>query len=278
MQHIKNKNAKERPQTLLLLAIACAIIGFTAIFFPYFEIDGTTLGKYKIEIGKYENFGQFVGGVTAPFFSIAAFFLLYLTYSSQREELRLNREEFREQNETLKLQRFENTFFNMLQMHSDIVDKMTIGLGKGRTIVDITKKELVTFLAKAQSDPSTVIDKEYLEFYKKFESNFNHYFRQLYHIFKFIYFSQLRKEEKNFYASIARSTLSQNELFLIAFNSVIENYGYPNFLYLIKEFDIFHNFRHQDVQPQTYWQYILHEKETVEYPFDLPKPIERNIP
>jgi hypothetical protein len=39
-----------------------------------------------------------------------------------------------------------------------------------------------------------------------------------------------------------RAQLSSEEQFLILYNSLVKNLGYPNFLFLIKEFDILQNF------------------------------------
>ena len=64
------------------------------------------------------------------------------------------------------------------------------------------------------------------------------------------------EERKKFYASITRSTLSQNELYLIAFNSIIENYGKPKMLFLVKKYDILKNFNKNDLQPKAYWEVI----------------------
>lgn len=44
--------------------------------------------------------------------------------SLQRDELKETRKEFQIQNKTLKIQRFENTFFNLLSLHHKIVDSI----------------------------------------------------------------------------------------------------------------------------------------------------------
>ena len=48
------------------------------------------------------------------------------------------------------------------------------------------------------------------------------------------------KDQKQFYATLLRAQLSSDELFLILYNSL--DLGYPNFLFLIKEYDILQNF------------------------------------
>lgn len=95
-------------------------------------------------------------------------------------------------------------------------------------------------------------------YYIEFEEILNHYFRSLYHIFKYIDQSELIKEErKSFYAGIVRSQLSQNELLAIMFNLMIEGYGYPNFMLLDKKYQVLKNFRHD--APFLKYFYSLYE-------------------
>ncbi len=52
----------------------------------------------------------------------------------------------------------------------------------------------------------------------------------------------IEPEKKQFYASLARAQLSSDELYLIFYNAIVDGLGKPNFLFLIKEFDILQNF------------------------------------
>ena len=83
-------------------------------------------------------FGDKFGAVNA-LFSGLAFAGLIVTLLYQKEELKLQREElaetrkelnaqrieFHEQNRTLRRQRFENTFFNMLSLQQEIVANLS---------------------------------------------------------------------------------------------------------------------------------------------------------
>ena len=81
--------------------------------------------------------------------------------------------------------------------------------------------------------------KVYKEFYfDDYKQILSHYFRNVYHIYKFIFTSELiEKTKKQFYASLVRAQLSSDELYIILYNSIHQGLGYPNFLFLIKEFD-----------------------------------------
>ena len=84
-----------------------------------------------------------------------------------------------------------------------------------------------------------VFEEELFELYKE---TLSHYFRNLYHIFKFIYLSDLiENNRKRFYSTIVRAQLSSDELFLIFYNSICGQ-GYPKFLFFIKEYNLLENF------------------------------------
>jgi hypothetical protein len=276
------------------LALAWILVGVAvfAALFPWDLLEKISSSWFRINLKVYEGFGQFLSGVTTPFLTLAAFILLYKTYKSQKEELfaqkqelRETREEFEKQNETLRLQRFENTFFSMLDLHNDIVDKMRTASGRvGRSVIDFAKEQLAVLLAEHGSAVGTDVDKAkgfintyYISYYRNFESSLNHYFRQLYHVFKFIYFSELDPQKQDFYVSIARSTLSQNELYLIAFNGIIEGYGNPRMLFLIKAQDILKNFEKSDIKPLVFWALIHKMQNEAEYGFDKSDPHGRHV-
>ncbi len=76
------------------------------------------------------QFGDMFGSVNSLFSGLAFAGIIYTVLlqreelSAQRRELKLTRREFKKQNETLRIQRFENTFFNMLSMLNEIVTNM----------------------------------------------------------------------------------------------------------------------------------------------------------
>lgn len=201
-------------------------------------------------------------------------------FELQRDELTETRKIFTEQSKTLKIQRFENTFFQLLHLHNEIIDTLQINIDK--TVIEFypeikkyEKREVITELVKLLK---IEIDRAYTKWIKPNDNpdndkkieikiiNYEHrynllvkgyknfyfkdtnqilssYFRNVYHIFKFIYKSNLvEKEQKQFYASLLRAQLSSDELYLILYNSLVEGLGKPKFLFLIKVFDIMQNF------------------------------------
>lgn len=210
-------------------------------------------------------------------------------FELQRAELSETRKVFQEQSETLKIQRFENTFFQLLSLHHELVDKLNFN----RTGL-FGQKEMLEkrgVLSKAFEDlenkfkysnhfwetdefeeeksklniPETIevaenrMIKTYKEFYfNDYKQILSHYFRNVYHIFKFIFTSELiQKSKKQFYASLVRAQLSSDELYIILYNSLHQGLGYPNFLFLIKEFEIMQNFDFRIVEKHPYHKEIF---------------------
>ncbi|MCH2232165.1 MAG: hypothetical protein MK105_17650 [Crocinitomicaceae bacterium] len=89
-----------------------------------------------IEFGftKHEErgtFGDMFGSINALYSGLAlggiilTIFLQKKELKYQRRELRETRREFEIQNETLKIQKFENTFFNLIRNHSQMMDTLS---------------------------------------------------------------------------------------------------------------------------------------------------------
>ena len=91
------------------------------------------------------TFGDMFGAVNSLFSGLAfagvitAIILQMKELKLQRTELKLTRNEIRGQkeqseiqNQTLKLQQFENTFFQLLRFHNEIVELIDSGIGNGK--------------------------------------------------------------------------------------------------------------------------------------------------
>src|SRR5690606_8400941 len=113
------------------------------------------------------------------------------------------------QNSTLKFQRFENTFFNLLTLHHQIIDGIDytkqmqkevglVGRGfgerranaeyeivtiKGRDFFKDKYEALITNLNLYENED---INHIYLQFYDRLQTDLGHYFRNVYRIIKFV--------------------------------------------------------------------------------------------
>ena len=196
----------------------------------------------------------------------------------QRQDLALQREEFSTQNDTLKLQRFENTFFNMLSMQQEIVNNLYYkefekdhnvedapdpGNGRIRKEVIIERviqnRELFSFAFN--EIPHDIIDGNArnkrvsgIRWYLYYEglsnyndsyaaSYFDHYFRHLYTIIKFVDRSDfLSFDEKYKYTTMVRATLSRYELIWLYYNG-LSDVGKKKFKTLIERYSLLKNIR-----------------------------------
>ena len=232
--------------------------------------------------------GQFEGVYTIAntIFSGLAFVGLIIAILMQREDLKLQQQElsdtrdvFKEQNVTVELQRFENTFFNLLKSQSDIVRGIDIrkNVSKGDTAPAEISYQIIasgrdcfkTFHRNLLQRVSALNDKKweeanpnggtivlekgkkpvkveledtinlYLEVYKQYQGDLSHYFRNLYTIVRFVNDSELMID-KGKYMRLIRAQLSAYELVMLFYNC-LGNYGSGKFKKYIEEYHLLKN-------------------------------------
>jgi hypothetical protein len=137
-------------------------------------------------------------------------------------------------------QGFENKFFQLLRFHHDIVDAIQTrrlqGVGKiplsqeptyvnisGRSVFPMLYNDFVRdygaeFEKNRHAPLDRLADETYLGFYKRHQDTLGHYFRNLYHLIKFVDNSSLDPSEKAFYTHLVRAQLSSDELLLLFYN------------------------------------------------------------
>ena len=219
------------------------------------------------------TFGDQFGAVNALFSGLAFTGLIYTIILQrrdlelqrhdlklQRDELVLTRQEmeeqtaeFEKQNETLKIQRFENTFFNMLSQFQEVVNNLKVSKdyykSEGRDCFEKTfvkndqiEQSLNDF---AHLSMSSIIFRFGLSGYYKSEmpKYFDHYFRLLYRILKFVNDSKVITDmnEKYEYVATLRAMLSRYELVWLYYNGL--SYGAKKFKPLIERYAMLNNLR-----------------------------------
>ena len=215
-------------------------------------------GSLSIKHTQWGEFGDFLGGVLNPVFGFLGLLALLLTISLQAKELKLTREELKNsstalnaQNDTLSLQNFENSFFQMLRLHNDIVNsidfvrtsnKVVVITTSGRdcfpVMVNRLEHEYSSRKRKSIHDEKELVISAYEKFYKEHQVELGHYFRYLYNIFKYINNSKI--ENKSFYSNLVRAQLSNHELVIIFYNC-LSSYGKNKFMPLAIKYSIFKN-------------------------------------
>ena len=171
-----------------------------------------------------------------------------------RREVRGQKEQLEAQNRTLKHQRFENTFFSLLNLFNSIVNSIEIKrsrmigetpntMASGRECFATFSLEFGHNYSIQRNEHSDWGDRilcvtAYEEFAGLRQALVGHYFRTLYNIVKFIATSEV--ENKQTYINILRAQLSSSELTLLFYNC-ISKYGSEKFKPLVEKFGLLEN-------------------------------------
>lgn len=196
-------------------------------------------------------FGDMFGAVGSLFSGLAFIGLIVTIYlqleqlKDTRKELKSQREEMIAQTETLRKQRFEDTFFQLLKLQSDIVASMDIDVRtgitrRGRDCFVVMYNELYqTFRQMGTSqkleNEIVLINLVFQEFYRKRQADLAHYFNHLRSIVEFVHSSE--RPDRNFYINLVRSELSTHEQLLLFYYGLSTSPS-GSFKPLIEEYDI----------------------------------------
>lgn len=187
---------------------------------------------------------------------VFAILLQKFELEAQRNELELTRGEVRGQREqleaqvaTLKKQRFENTFFSLLNLFSDLVRSIEVGQPftssslKGSACFGLFYTDLqaayTTIKAETKNEDLLLLCNDaYIRFARSRQVHVGHYFRTLYNIIKFVSNSEV--ENKQFYINLVRAQLSSSELNLLFYNC-LSKYGNEKFKPFVEQFGFLEN-------------------------------------
>lgn len=225
-------------------------------------------------------FGDSFGAVNA-LISAFAFAGMIVAFILQRYELRLQRKELRDnraeieqqtkqfeaQNANLEIQRFENLFYNMLNLQQSIVNGLryvyydkeyrTVALDGGGTVDnkhferrEIIGRDVFRYLfesveLKVKDSPEGVVHGYrwylYYEGLSKYDTTlaltcFDHFFRHVYKIVQFVDTQDFDYDAKYKYLSFLRGTLSRYELVWLFYNTL--NPSFYKFKRLIEKYSL----------------------------------------
>ena len=267
-----------------LIILSVGVIGLFALSWWWMA---STIGDPE----KQGLFGDQFGAVNALFSGLAFAGLIYTIIlqkqelSLQREELRQTRKElngqtrqFEAQNKNLKIQRFENRLYNMLNLQQEIVNSLKFeysdseeviaGIVNGRTKKEshfvkkiVVGREVFRFLfdnycvsfnRSYTRGLRSILGKFGLRYYDdlNYVTCFDHYFCHLYAILQFIDKESQKEgpnrifsdEELYSYTKTVRATLSRYELVWLYYNG-LSGYGNEKFKPLIERYCMLKNLR-----------------------------------
>ncbi|WP_342478978.1 putative phage abortive infection protein [Paenibacillus sp. FSL H7-0350] len=209
------KDNKKEPRTpssitiinLIVWSMVLWLLPSAGLFLIFFE-KGTRERATEI-ITVIAQIGDSFGAINALFSGLALAGVVY-TIVLQRK--------------LSNQQSFENKFFQLLNLHHTIVS------GSGENLVELFKHismQIKQNYEKKSQSPSGCSQEDLVEIYnrnyKVHHALMGHYFRNLYHIVKYIHESnEIDDKEKERYIKILRAQLSAYEIVLLAYNGLTE--------------------------------------------------------
>jgi hypothetical protein len=259
---------------IILVALYCIYLGYNEW--------QTGKGVLKKDLTNLNDVGSYLQGTSASLWALAGFFIIFVAFliqtiqfTVQRKQFELQfaeqRKQFTLQANSVSRQSFEASFFQMLNLHNQIVLSMQIIeedkiKASGR---DCFKKWYddfrqfsfgARFLLTEEGKAATVrrpengIENYEAFYYEVRQAQLGHYFRNLYHLIKFVKEAEALKhpdtkteyKTRRRYTSLVRATLSQFELALLFYNCASE-LGEEKFMPLVEEYGLLHNFNKDDL-------------------------------
>lgn len=217
------------------------------------------LSHYHPDSQERGTFGDQFGFVNA-LFSGLAFAGMICAVLLQKDELALQRrqleenhlemerqtEQFEKQNENLRIQRFENTFFSMLELQQQIVNQLSYDEIRGRALFRYAFEETVHEVdgGGKVKGLAGAMSKDGFDTYMNSNTPtyFDHYFRHLYTILKFVEHNEWLDDKRYQYASFLRATLSRYELVWLFYNG-LSDYGRDKLKPLLEDYSMLKNLR-----------------------------------
>jgi hypothetical protein len=247
---------------MLVVLVTGAILALFGVAAAYFW---TFRGAVSDSQATWGLFGDYMGGVLNPIFGLGALFALLYTIVLQVQELHETREEMRKTTDAARQSTFENTFFQMIRLHhqivegtqenithwqgsGDFIDPEAVSTYVGREVfkrlaarwedkLDFKKRYLPNVLNRAEiENERTGLDGQWALFLRDQYGTLGHYFRNLYTIIKYVHESKLEIDKKH-YVNIVRAQLSIQEFFLLFYNCVMQRNA--PFKHLIEEYEFF---------------------------------------
>lgn len=222
-----------------------AIVSFIAVLLFYFHNFSGELSRKQED---WAAFGDFLGGSLNPFLSFLGLIALLLTIVLQNRELEATREELsrsaeaqinsekalNQQSEILEQQRFESTFFQLVNLHNEIVKGMQVrhrskDIEGRECFIALYNQKYVSLVANNHKD-------RYEIFYQGYRSDIGHYFRHVYQIMNFIDSSNIKNKKQ--YSNFIRAQLSDYELLLLFLNG-LSIHGKDKMKPLIEKYGLF---------------------------------------
>ncbi|MDD3467670.1 MAG: hypothetical protein PHE67_11020 [Campylobacterales bacterium] len=208
-----------------LISIVAAASAFTTVWFYHSKFGLIT--RYDINAtDKWGQFGDYVGGTLNPILGLLSLIVLLLVYVQNKEELELTRQELKnsatalaEQSKTLEIQRFEQTFFSLLELRNKITTEFSFNSAKGL----VALKLLINTVSSYDDNRYTI----------------TRHCKIIIRIIEFLDHANI--SDKLLYSGLLRDSLINEELILLC-REIIQIPEYEKIFKLLYKYGVFENF------------------------------------
>lgn len=189
-------------------------------------------------------------GALNTLFSGLAFVGIIATIFLQSRELSETRAELRGQKEQLESQVFENKFFQLLNLLSNMPNsfnytELNDNKAYGRECMAKVSYDFSTLLNQGGLPTPENLSNMFESFYTEYgQSVLGQYYRTLHQIIKYVHFSIVR--DKTFYTEIIKVQLSGDDLHMLFYYGK-SKYGKESLAPLLEEYAFFEHMEHSDV-------------------------------
>lgn len=230
---------------------------FQIAFYAVFIVFIINLSSLFSGAASFGTWGDFFGGVLNPILTFLTFMGLLITIILQQTELKQSRKEFRGQKEALENQEFDNKFFQMINLLTQIKNNLEFNMDKGQKVFTSLKIEIIQDCAsKKIIDKNSYISVDSIDKFKnyfknfndKYDENFKYYFLNLYQILNYIDKNSNDKYTLKEYSNIVRAQLSKNELILLFYNGIgMLDIGGNKYKKIIEKYSLFEHLTYRDL-------------------------------
>ena len=235
------------------IAISFLFCLFSVIY--HYNIAWSVDVDPKEKLSQLGQRGDFFGGFMNPILTLFTFTAFIYTIALQRKELYESRIQFKRsadalasQNEAIRLQNYQASFFHLLGVHNDIVKSIEVedpadGHAKksGRAAFQVIYSKVRRIYREKRKKFPTAGDQRALIFaygavYREHQYELGHYMRFLYNSIRML------KDNPNSeqFIKLIRSQLSNQELLVLYYNCTVSEFG-QNFKALAEEYELFNN-------------------------------------
>ncbi|WP_350546020.1 MULTISPECIES: putative phage abortive infection protein [unclassified Pseudoalteromonas] len=200
--HMLNKLLKNPISWFVAFTLGFGVVIF-GLYFKKFS------GEFSASQSDWGSFGSYVGGTIGAVFASLSFLTLVYTVYLQRKELNLAIEALNksadaneQQVENNKLQKFESTFYSLLELHNNALKDLMSSSSQYKSIPNRIEEQYISLEAEfLKIKQKLILEDELL----------SQYFRILYQLLKFVAKNNVKNSGKHFDAAILSNKKSIEE-------------------------------------------------------------------